>query len=60
MGNRRVLSLIAVMAHRGAHAPAAGSTTCLRFDATRQRPEQNRACSQRGANTMLHLEMNAK
>ena len=35
-------------------ASAGGSPTCWRFQATRQRAEQNRACSRRGANEAPH------
>ena len=53
-GSRSVVSLIAVRDHRSALTPAAGSPVFSRFHATRQRAEQNRACSRRGANEPPH------
>src|SRR5437667_2312337 len=52
--SRSVVSLIAVMDHASALAPAAGSPMCSRFHAARQRAEQNRACSRRGTNEVPH------
>jgi hypothetical protein len=52
--SRPVASRIAVMDQSSALAPAAGSLAFSRFHATRQRAEQNRACSRRGANTAPH------
>ena len=54
LGSRSVVSLIAVMDHTSALAPAAGSPICSRFQAARQRAEQNRACSRRGTNEVPH------
>src|SRR5215470_5998863 len=53
-GSRSAASLIAVMDHRSAAAPAAGSPTCSRFHRTRQGTQQNRACSRRGTNAVPH------
>src|SRR5262245_48646575 len=52
--SRAVVSLIAVMAHCSALASAFRSPICSRFQATRQRTEQNRACSRRGTNEVPH------
>ena len=52
--SRSVVSLIAVIDHTSALAPAAGSPICSRFQAARQRAEQNRACSRRGTNEVPH------
>ena len=54
LGSRSVVSVIAVIAHASALAPAAGSPVCSRFHAARQRAEQNRACSRRGTNEVPH------
>jgi hypothetical protein len=48
------VSLIAVADHCRAHSPAVRSPVCFRFEASRQRAEQNRACSRRGANEVPH------
>jgi hypothetical protein len=45
-----VVSHIAVMDQPSAPVSAGGSLALWRFHATRQRAEQNRACSRRGAN----------
>src|SRR3984957_14464090 len=49
-----MVSRIAVMVQPSALAGPAGSLACWRFQATRQRAEQNRACSRRGANNVPH------
>jgi len=54
LGNRFVVSRIAVMDQLSALTWAAGSLVFWRFHATRQRAEQNRACSRRGGNTLPH------
>jgi len=48
------LDLIAVTDHSSALTPAEGSPRFSRIHATRQRAEQNRACSRRGVNTAPH------
>src|ERR1039458_9611340 len=72
-GSRLVVSLIAVIDHCSALAPAFISLICSWFHATRQWAEQNRACSRRGTNevpqcpqsrisaatVVLHLERSA-
>ncbi len=52
--SRSMVSRIAVMVQPSALAAAGGSPACWRFQATRQRAEQNRACSRRGANAAPH------
>src|SRR6266487_1407162 len=52
--SRPVVSRIAVMDQSSAPVSAGGALACRRFQATRQRAEQNRACSRRGANTTSH------
>src|SRR5689334_25399946 len=54
LGSRSAVLLIAVIDHRSAVAPAAVSPIWSRFHATRQRTEQNRACSRRGTNPAPH------
>ena len=54
LGSRAVVSLIAVTDHKSALTSPAGSPVFPRFQATRQRTEQNRACSRRGANRAPH------
>jgi hypothetical protein len=49
-----MVSRIAVMVQPSALTAAGGSPACWRFQATRQRAEQNRACSRRGANNVPH------
>src|SRR5271156_1250080 len=49
-----MVSRIAVMVQPSALTAAGGSPAGWRFQATRQRAEQNRACSRRGANTVPH------
>jgi hypothetical protein len=49
-----VVSRIAVMDHSSAPVSAGESLALRRFHATRQRAEQNRACSRRGANDVPH------
>src|ERR1700758_2871690 len=49
-----MVSRIAVMVQPSGPASAGGSPTFWRFQATRQRAEQNRACSRRGANNVPH------
>ena len=49
-----MVSRIAVMDQPSAPVSAGGSLALRRFHATRQRGEQNRACSRRGANDMPH------
>src|SRR5215831_14166596 len=53
-GSRSVVSLIAVIAHCSALAPAFKSPICPRFHAIRQGTQQNRACSRRGENGLPH------
>jgi hypothetical protein len=48
------VSFIAVIDHWSAFTSTAGSLIFSRFHPTRQRAEQNRACSRRGANTVPH------
>ena len=50
-----MLSRIAVMDQSSAPVSAGGSLALCRFQATRQRAEQNRACSRRGANERAAL-----
>jgi hypothetical protein len=52
--SRSVASRIAMTDQSSALAPAARSLAFWRFHATRQRAEQNRACSRRGANVVPH------
>jgi len=52
--SRPVVSRIAVMDQSSAPVSAGGSLALWRFQATRQRAEQNRACSRRGANDVPH------
>src|SRR5438046_10534340 len=52
--SRPVVSRIAVMDQPSAPVSAGGSLALWRFQATRQRAEQNRACSRRGANDVPH------
>src|SRR3984893_643886 len=52
--SRSVVSRIPAMVQPSAPSSAGGSPTCWRFQATRQRAEQNRACSRRGANNVPH------
>ena len=52
--SRPVVSRIAVMDQSSAPVSAGGSLALCRFQATRQRAEQNRACSRRGANDVPH------
>src|SRR5580704_1242422 len=52
--SRSTVSCIAAMVHPSAPASTGGSPTCWRFQATRQRAEQNRACSRGGANEAPH------
>ena len=52
--SRPVVSRIAVMDQPRAPVSAGGSLALRRFQATRQRAEQNRACSRRGANGVPH------
>src|SRR6516162_2866921 len=52
--SRSTVSCIAAMVQPSAPPSAGGSPTCWRFQATRQRAEQNRACSRRGANEAPH------
>src|SRR5712692_9819408 len=52
--SRSIVSRIAVMVQSSAPAAAGVSPTFSRFHATRQRAEQNRACSRRGANVAPH------
>ena len=52
--SRPVVSRIAVMDQSSAPVSAGGSLALCRFHATRQRAEQNRACSRRGANDVPH------
>src|ERR1700685_1556832 len=47
-----MVSRIAVIDQPSALTAAGGSPACWRFQATRQRAEQNRACSRRGANNV--------
>src|SRR5829696_9516461 len=54
MASRRLASPIAGTDHSNALAPTTGSPVLSRFYATRQRAEQNRSCSRRGANTAPH------
>ena len=49
-----MVSRIAVMDQSSAPVSAGGSLALCRFQATRQRAEQNRACSRRGANDVPH------
>jgi len=53
-GRRWAASFMAVMDHWSALAPTAGSPAFSAFHAIRQRAEQNRACSRRGANGAPH------
>jgi len=54
-GRRRsVVSLMAMTDQSSAPVSAGGSLAWRRFQATRQRGEQNRACSRRGANDVPH------
>jgi hypothetical protein len=52
--SRSVVSSIAVMDQSSAPVSAGGSLAWRRFHATRQRGEQNRACSRRGVNDVPH------
>src|ERR1700677_4370182 len=52
--SRSVVSRIAVMDQSSGPVSAGRSLAFWRFHATRQRAEQNRACSRRGANTVPH------
>ena len=52
--SRSVVSRIAVMDQSSAPVSAGESLALCRFQATRQRAEQNRACSRRGANDVPH------
>ena len=52
--SRSVLSRIAVMDQSSGPVSAGESLAWWRFHATRQRAEQNRACSRRGANDVPH------
>src|ERR1039457_6182629 len=54
LGSRSVASLIAELDHCSALPPAFRSPICSRFHTTRQRAEQNRACSRRGTNEVPH------
>ena len=45
---------MAVMVQSSAPPSAGGLLACSRFHATRQRAEQKRACSRRGANAEPH------
>src|SRR2546421_337680 len=54
LASRSVASLIAVIDHTSALAPAFRSPICSRFHRARQRAEQNRACSRRGTNPVPH------
>jgi hypothetical protein len=49
-----VVSRIAVIAQSSAPVSAGVPLAWCRFQATRQRAEQNRACSRRGANKVPH------
>lgn len=49
-GSRAVASLMAVIDHSSALASACGLPICSRFQAARQRTQQNLACSRRGTN----------
>jgi hypothetical protein len=51
---RSVASSIAVIDQSRAFTEEAASPVCSRFQAWRQRAEQNRACSRRGANRVPH------
>ena len=52
--SRSTVSRIAVMVQPSAPPSARGTLACSRFQATRQRAEQNRACSRRGVNKAPH------
>ena len=52
--SRSIVSRIAVIVQSSAPPSAGESLAFSRFHATRQRAEQNRACSRRGVNTALH------
>src|ERR1035441_6874763 len=52
--SRSVVSRIAVMDQSSGPVSAGESLALWRFHATRQRAEQNRACSRRGANDVPH------
>src|SRR5690349_13255132 len=54
VGSRSVVSLMAMIDHSRAVASPADSPIAVRFHATRQRAEQNLACSRRGSNTVPH------
>ena len=68
--SRSIVSRMAVMVQSSAPPSAGEPLACSRFHATRQRAEQKRACSRRGANeaphcsqflvsvTMLHVTRN--
>jgi hypothetical protein len=52
--NRSIVSRMAVMVQSRVPPWAGGSLAFSRFHATRQRAEQKRACSRRGANDAPH------
>ena len=52
--SRSIVSRIAVIVQPSAPPSAGGSLAFMRFHATRQRAEQKRACSRRGANRTPH------
>ena len=52
--SRSIVSRMAVMVQSSAPPWAGGSLAFSRFHATRQRAEQKRACSRRGANGAPH------
>ena len=52
--SRSIVSRIAVIVQSSAPPSAGDSLAFSRFHATRQRAEQNRACSRRGANKTPH------
>ena len=52
--SRPAASVIAMTDQSIATAGAAATPACSRFHAIRQRGEQNRACSRRGANGVPH------
>ena len=52
--SRSIVSRMAVMVQSSAPPSAGELLACIRFHATRQRAEQKRACSRRGANAEPH------
>ena len=52
--SRSIVSRMAVMVQSSAPPSTGGSLAFSRFHATRQRAEQKRACSRRGANNAPH------